>query len=702
MLRTRSVNVARLAARQESVLSRSTVVGSVRAPAQPSALRSPLNVPSTRSFSAVRRLQTLGAGVAYRAFSSTAAVRDDAVSLEDPSTFPAEKIRNIAIIAHVDHGKTTLVDQLLKQSGTLSSSQLTGRVMDSNDLERERGITILSKVTSIVYKGHKINIVDTPGHADFGGEVERVLGMVDGVILVVDATEGVMTQTKFVVRKALAAGLRPVVVMNKADRPSARIDQVDSDLMDLFMSLEASDEQLDYPTLLASAKEGWSVPFTAGLDGPKANGMTDLFEQILESVPAPVVDRDAPFSMLVTQTDRDEFVGKLYLGKVKSGVVRAGSNIKGLDEEGKEIDVGRVTKVFSRVGLNRITVNEAAAGDIVSIAGIQKATVNSTICDLAVSEVIPSTPLDPPTISMIISPNDSPLLGTEGTQLTASLLKDRLETEAQTNVALKLHSAHDGIDVRGRGVLHLGILLETLRREGFELSVSPPTALFKRGPENTLLEPVEEVTVDVDSGDAGTVIEKLNKRKGEMKDYVEGDDGKVRLVMEVPARGLLGYVGGEFKNDTHGTGVLNHTFHSYQPFKGEIATTRKGSIISMSAGVATSYALDILQPRGILFVTPGQKIYAGQIVGEHSKSDDIEVNPVKQKQLTNMRAAGKDDAMVLSPPRIMTLEEAVAYVRTDECIEVTPKSIRMRKKILDAGQRKQAGRRKDKGMTILD
>lgn len=604
----------------------------------------------------------------------------------DPS-----KIRNIAIIAHVDHGKTTLVDQLLRQSGTLDAADDTVRVMDSNTLEKERGITILSKCTSINYKDYRINIVDTPGHADFGGEVERVLSLVDSVAVVVDAQEGPMTQTRFVLRKALERGLKPIVVLNKADRPTSRPEQVDSDLLDLFSTLGATDEQMDYPILLASAKAGWAVPYPNEI--PTEGNMTALFDAIVAHTPVPAVNIEDPFSMLITQLETDPYLGPCYIGKIYSGRVRVGTKVKALSPEGKVIEEGRITKVYSRIGMLNVPIEEAGAGDIVGVAGILKGSVNSTFCDAAVTEALPSTPLDPPTVSMFFAANDSPLQGQEGNQLTSTVLADRLEAEARTNVAMQVIVDGEQIEVRGRGVLHLGILIETMRREGYEMSISPPRAVMKTI-DGKVHEPIEEVTIDVEMGDVGSVIDKLTKRKGEMMGMVDGDDGRMRITMEVPSRGLMGYVAGEFKTDTHGQGVLNHIFIGYKPYKGEINTSRKGSLISTAAGPCTTFALEALEPRGVLFVSPREKTYEGMVVGEHSKPESLEINPTKSKALTNMREANKDAFTTLKAPRKFSLEEVLAYVHDDEKIEVTPLSLRLRKAILSATERKQHSRKK--------
>ncbi|KAG0360687.1 hypothetical protein BG005_010153 [Podila minutissima] len=633
-------------------------------------------------------LQKSGGPMAFRYYSDALAQEETptpALTVED--MMPVENIRNIAIIAHVDHGKTSLVDKLLAQSGEALGST---RVMDSNTIEKERGITILSKVTSVAYntaddKTMKINIVDTPGHADFGGEVERILSMVDGVALIVDASEGPMTQTKFVLNKALSLGLRPLVVLNKVDRPTSRVDEVDGLLLDLFGSLGASDEQMDYPIVYASAKEGWA---TRGMDEPREN-MKPLFDLIIDHVPSPKVNRTSPFQMLVTQIDSNPYLGKCFLGKIKGGVLKVGDKMQALNPEGKMTESGRVTKIFVRRGLEMIPVTEAGAGDIVTVTGIANATVNSTLCDLSVTEPLPSDPIDPPTIAMKFAVNDSPYAGEEGKNLTSNMIRDRLMKEAETNVALQVieSDTKEAFEVRGRGELQLGVLIETMRREGFELSVSPPRVVFKEE-KGQRLEPVEEVTIDVGNQYTGTIIEKLSKRKAELKSFDENGD-KTRLVFECPTRGLLGY-SAEFKNDTSGDGTLNHTFLEYAPFKGGLERTRKGSLVAMgSVGQATAYALNLIEPRGKLFVRPGDKVYAGMVIGESSRTGDLEVNPTRAKQVTNIRTVAKDDAIVLRPPVEMSLESMISYIAGDEVLEITQSSLRIRKRELDATKRRQ-------------
>ncbi|KND01004.1 GTP-binding protein TypA/BipA [Spizellomyces punctatus DAOM BR117] len=565
------------------------------------------------------------------------------------------------------------------------------RVMDSNDLEKERGITILSKSTGITYKGYRINIVDTPGHADFGGEVERVLSMVDGVCLVVCGTEGPMTQTKFVLSKALEKNLKPLVVMNKVDRPTARPEEVEEELLELFIGLDANETQLEYPILYASAKDGWA---TRELNGKRDN-VLPLLEEIVNHVPAPSVDRSAPFSMLVTQIESDPYVGKCYMGKIQSGTLRVGDKIKSLNTDGKIAVEGRCTRIFLRQGLQQVATEVAAAGDIVSVAGIDGAYVNHTICDTAVSNPLPFTKVDPPTISMMFYVNDSPLGGKEGKFLTSQVLRDRLVKETETNVALQVVQHGEAFEVKGRGELQMGVLIETMRREGFEMSVSPPRVIYKvegEDKERKILEPIEEVTIDVEHEHAGTVIEKITKRKGDMKSYTETGD-KARLIFHVPTRGLLGYPA-EFKNDTHGQGIINYLLLGYEPYKGQLDRTRKGSIISTASGETTAYALAAVEPRGKLFVTPGTKVYPGMIIGEHNREHDLEVNPVKAKQLTNIRQVNKEEQIRLTPVDSMGLEKMLAYVQDDEVIEITPVSIRTRKKELDSTKRKAQARKR--------
>ncbi len=602
-------------------------------------------------------------------------------------------LRNIAIIAHVDHGKTTLVDQLFRQSGTFRGNQrVEERAMDSNDLERERGITILAKPTSIEWEGTRINIVDTPGHADFGGEVERILSMVDGVILLVDSAEGAMPQTKFVTGKALALGLRPIVVVNKIDRADARAQEVLDEVFDLFVTLDASDEQLDFPVLFASGRNGY-----AG-DNPdvREGTLRPLFEKIVGHVPPPALDQDAPFSFLVTLLDRDNFLGRILTGRVQSGVVKLNQPIHALDQEGKVIETGRASKLMSFRGLERVPVEEARAGDIISLAGLTVATVANTIADTSIETPIRAQPIDPPTLSMRFAVNDSPMAGREGSKVTSRMIRDRLMREAESNVAIKITEAadKDSFEVAGRGELQLGVLIETMRREGFELGISRPRVLFRDG-ENGREEPYETVVIDVDEEFSGTVVDKMNQRKAEMTDMRPSGGGKTRITFSAPSRGLIGYHG-EFLSDTRGTGIMNRLFEKYGPYKGQIDGRKNGVLISNGSGEANAYALNALEDRGILMVAPGDPLYEGMIIGENAKTDDLEVNPMKAKQLTNFRASGgKDDAIRLTPPKKMTLEQAIAYIDDDEMVEVTPKSIRLRKRFLDPHERKRAARSKE-------
>ncbi|MFP5454861.1 MAG: translational GTPase TypA [Alphaproteobacteria bacterium] len=602
-------------------------------------------------------------------------------------------LRNVAIIAHVDHGKTTLVDQLFRQSGTFRENQrVEERAMDSNDLEKERGITILAKCTSVDWEGTRINIVDTPGHADFGGEVERILSMVDGVILLVDSSEGAMPQTKFVTGKALALGLRPIVVVNKIDRPDSRVEEVLNEVFDLFVSLDATDEQLDFPVLYASGRNGYASEDAQAREGT----LRPLFQRIVDHVPAPQLDLDAPFSVLVTLLDRDNFLGRILTGRVNSGTVKLNQPIHALDVDGKIIETGRATKLMSFQGLERVPVEEAKAGDIICMAGLTVATVANTIADPSVSVPIKAQPIDPPTLSMTFAVNDSPMAGREGTKVTSRMIRDRLFREAESNVAIKVteSAGKDSFDVAGRGELQLGVLIETMRREGFELGISRPRVLFRENEQGGKEEPYETVVIDVDEEYSGTVVEKMNLRKAEMTDMRPSGGGKTRITFSAPSRGLIGYHG-EFLSDTRGTGIMNRLFEKYGPHKGNIEGRKNGVLISNGAGEANSYALGPLEERGILFVGHGEALYEGMIVGENAKTDDLEVNPMKAKQLTNFRASGgKDDAIRLTPPKKMTLEQAIAYIDDDELVEVTPKSIRLRKRHLDPHERKRASRAK--------
>ncbi len=605
-------------------------------------------------------------------------------------------LRNVAIIAHVDHGKTTLVDQLFRQSGTFRDNQrVEERAMDSNDLEKERGITILAKCTSVEWHGGgvdtRINIVDTPGHADFGGEVERILSMVDGVILLVDASEGAMPQTKFVTGKALALGLRPIVVVNKVDRPDERIQEVLDEVFDLFVSLDATDEQLDFPVLFASGRNGYASTDASAREGTLA----PLFETIVSHVPEPSADPDGPFKFLVTLLDRDNFLGRILTGLVFSGSVKTNMPIHALDPEGKIVETGRASKIMAFRGLERLPVEEANAGDIISIAGLTTATVANTICDPSVSEPLHAQPIDPPTLSMRFAVNDSPMAGREGTKVTSRMIRDRLFREAESNVAIKVTESadKDSFEVAGRGELQLGVLIETMRREGFELGISRPRVLFREeGGQKT--EPYETVVIDVDDEYSGTVIDKMAVRKAELTDMRPSGGGKTRITFSAPSRGLIGYHG-EFLSDTRGTGIMNRLYEKYGPHKGVIEGRKNGVLISNGSGEANSYALGPLEDRGILFIAHQEALYEGMIVGENAKTDDLEVNPMKTKQLTNFRASGgKDDAVRLTPPKRMTLEQAIAYIDEDELVEVTPKNIRLRKTHLDPHERKKASRAK--------
>ncbi len=608
----------------------------------------------------------------------------------------SKALRNVAIIAHVDHGKTTLVDQLLRQSGTFhEKEQVAERAMDSNELERERGITILAKCTAVEWNGVRVNIVDTPGHADFGGEVERILSMVDGVVLLVDAAEGPMPQTKFVTMKALARGLRPIVVINKADRPDADPHDSHSKVFDLFAALGASDEQLDFPTVFASAKQGWAVD---DLADPRET-LAPLFDLILRHVPAPKGNRDKPFAMLVTLLEADPYLGRVLTGRILSGVARMNMAIKARHQFGDPVEDGRLTKLLAFRGLKRVPVEEAEAGDIVAIAGLAEATVADTICAPEFEGAIAAQPVDPPTLAMTFSINDSPLAGREGDKVTSRMIRARLMREAEGNVALRVSETadKDAFEVAGRGELQLGVLIETMRREGYELSISRPRVLYREDPETgQRQEPIEEVQIDVDEDFAGIVVEGMSVRKAEMTGMAPSSGGKVRISFLAPSRGLIGYHG-EFLTTTRGTGIMNRVFHGYAPYKGAIQGRRTGVLISTGQGTAVPYALWNLEERGFMFIGAGTPIYQGMIIGEHSRGNDLEVNPLKAKQLTNMRASGKDEAVRLTTPRIMTLEQAIAYIADDELVEVTPKSIRLRKAELDPHERKKQSRLKDAG-----
>ena len=603
------------------------------------------------------------------------------------------QLRNIAIIAHVDHGKTTLVDRLLQQSGTFRSNEkVAERAMDSNDLEKERGITILAKATSVLWKDIRINIVDTPGHADFGGEVERILNMVDGVLVLVDAAEGPLPQTKFVVAKALKRGFKPIVVINKVDRADARPVEVINEVFDLFAALDATDEQLDFPILYGSAKQGWMAK---SLEGSKEDGMTPLFDLVVSHVPAPTVE-EGEFKMLATILEANPYLGRILTGRITSGSVKPNQNVKALSRDGKVLEQGRITKVLAFRGLERAPVEEASAGDIVAIAGLELANVADTICNLDVNEPIPAQPIDPPTLSMTFRVNDSPLAGTEGDKVTSRMIRDRLFREAEGNIALKIGESDekDAFEVAGRGELQLGILIETMRREGFELSVSKPRVVLSRDDNNELLEPIEEVVIDVDEEHSGIVVQKLSERRGDMMEMRPSGGHRQRIVFHVPTRGLLGYQS-ELLTDTRGTAVMNRLFHAYGPYKGEIPGRRNGVLISTDAGEAVAYALWNLEDRGPMIIEPGWKVYRGMIVGEHTRDNDLEVNVLKGKKLTNIRTTSKDEAVRLTPPIKMTLEKAMAYIADDELVEVTPKSIRLRKKLLDPNDRKRDEKRRE-------
>lgn len=602
----------------------------------------------------------------------------------------SNSLRNIAIIAHVDHGKTTLVDNLLKQSGTFRENEATEeRMMDSNDLERERGITILAKTTSVVWGDTRINIVDTPGHADFGGEVERILSMVDGAIVLVDAAEGPMPQTKFVVSKALKIGLRPIVAINKIDKPESRPDEVIDEVFDLFDALGATDEQLDFPILYGSAKNGW---MSAQYEAP-TDDMSELFDLVVKHVPEPETETGA-FRMLATTIAADNFLGRILTGRVTAGEVRPNQTVRVLDRDGKLIEQGRISKVLAFRGLQREPIELGEAGDIVSVAGLQKANVADTIADSSVAEPIEAQPIDPPTLSMTFRVNDSPLAGTEGDKVTSRVIWDRLEKEAAGNVALKVERSAeaDAFVVSGRGELQLAVLIETMRREGFELGVSRPSVVYQTDPDSgERLEPIEEVVIDVDDEFSGAVVQKLAERKADMTEMKPSGAGRTRLVFHAPTRGLIGYQG-ELLSDTRGTGIMNRVFLEYAPFKGRIQGRRTGTLIAMDKGEAVAFALWNLEDRGPMMIHPGAKVYQGMIIGEHTRDNDLEVNVLKGKKLTNVRASGTDDAVRLTPPLQMTLEKSLAYIADDELVEVTPQSIRLRKVHLDPHERKRAAK----------
>jgi GTP-binding protein len=601
-------------------------------------------------------------------------------------------LRNIAIIAHVDHGKTTLVDELLKQSGAFRDNQeVLERMMDSNDLERERGITILAKATSVEWNGIRINIVDTPGHADFGGEVERILSMVDGVVLLVDAAEGPMPQTKFVTAKALAMGLCPIVVVNKVDKSDGEPDRALNDCFDLFANLGANDEQLDFPIMYASGRSGWA---DTSLDGPRKD-LSELFSLIVSHVPTPkqIEEREKPFSMLAVTLGADQFIGRILTGRVESGTLKTGEMINAISRDGVKIENFRVSKILAFRGLAQQAINLAEAGDIVTLAGMSKATVADTLCSAEVTRAIPAQPIDPPTISVTFGINDSPMAGRDGKKVQSRVIRDRLLREAETNVAIKVTDtpSGDAFEVAGRGELQMGVLIENMRREGFELSISRPQVLF-RNINGQQHEPIEEVTIDVDDEYTGAVIEKVTgPRKGELIEMKPAGVGKTRIIANVPSRGLIGYQG-EFLTDTRGTGVLNRVFHDWSPYKGSIPGRRAGVLISMEKGVSVAYALFNLEERGKMFIRAQEDVYEGMIIGEHSRENDLEVNPLKGKKLTNVRASGTDEAVRLTTPIIHSLEEAISYIDNDELVEVTPNNIRLRKRFLDPHERKRQAR----------
>ena len=597
------------------------------------------------------------------------------------------QLRNIAIIAHVDHGKTTLVDKLLQQSGAFRDNQrVVERVMDSNDLERERGITILAKATSVVWKETRINIVDTPGHADFGGEVERILNMVDGVIVLVDAAEGPMPQTKFVVGKALKVGLRPIVAVNKVDRPDARAQEVINEVFDLFAALDANDDQLDFPILYGSGRDGWMA---AKPEGPADQGLAPLFDLVLAHVPVARTE-PGPFRMIGTILEANPFLGRMVTGRIISGSVKPNQSIKILHHDGKLLEQGRVSKILAFRGIERQPIEEGVAGDIVAIAGLQKGSVADTFCATDVNEAIPAQPIDPPTVTVSFIVNDSPLAGTEGDKVTSRVIRDRLFKEAEGNVTLRIEESEDkdSFFVSGRGELQLAILIETMRREGFEIAVSRPRVVLKKdGTSGEVLEPIEEVVIDVDEEHSGVVVQKLSERRGEMAEMRPSGGNRLRLVFHAPTRGLIGYQS-ELMTDTRGTAIMNRLFHAYQPFKGELPGRRNGVLISNEAGEAVAYAMWNLEDRGPMMIEPGVKVYRGMIVGEHTRDNDLEVNVLKGKKLTNVRASGKDEAVRLTPPIRMTLEKALAWIQDDELLEVTPTNIRLRKRYLDPNERK--------------
>ena len=594
-------------------------------------------------------------------------------------------IRNVAIIAHVDHGKTTLIDSMLKQTGFFRENEkIEDRLLDSGDIEKERGITILAKPTSIEWKQFKINIIDTPGHADFGGEVERVLCMADGVILLIDAAEGPMPQTKFVLGKALIQGLKPIVIINKIDKKDRRPEEVLDEVFDLFVSMEANDEQLDFPILYASGKNGWCVKDL----NDEQNNLHSLFELILKHVPEPVSKTNKDFAMLATLLDSDPFLGRCLVGKIDSGKAKVNNLVKVIDLNGNVIENGRLTKLFTFKGTKRIPVDEVFAGDIICIAGLTKCSVSDTICNLSIDLPIKSTPIDPPTMAITITVNNSPFAGQDGDKITSNMLRKRLIDESESNIAItfKENDSRDSFEIGGRGELQLGVLIETMRREGYELNVSRPKVLYKFR-EKEKLEPIEEVIIDLDQEFSSNVINALNMRKSVMINMKNTGKGKTRIIFKTPSRGLIGYQS-QFMTETKGTGVINRVFSGYETFKGDIIERRNGALISKETGSAVAFAIFNLQERGIMFVEPQTKIYKGMIVGENSRENDLEINLLKGKQLTNIRASGSDKAINLIPPLKMSLEQMISYLREDELLEVTPKNLRLRKKFLDSHLRK--------------
>ena len=598
----------------------------------------------------------------------------------------SSKLRNIAIIAHVDHGKTTLIDSIMKQTGMFrDNQQVDERLMDSGDLEKERGITILAKPTSITWKDVRINIIDTPGHADFGGEVERVLGMADGVIILTDAAEGPMPQTKFVLGKALAQGLKPIVIINKIDRHDARAEEVVNEVFDLFVALDANEEQLDFPIMYAAGRDGWCVK---NLEDKREN-LHPLLDLILEHVKEPDVEINRPFAMLATLLDSDPYLGRCLIGRVVHGAANVNDQVKSIDLDGNQIEVGRLTKLFTFKGADRIPVNTVTAGDIICIAGLTETSVADTICNMDVTEPLQSTPIDPPTMSVTITVNDSPFAGTEGKKVTSTVIRERLLAEAESNVAItfKENDQKDSFEIGGRGELQIGVLIEQMRREGFELIVSRPKVLYKASENGSKLEPIEEVTIDVDEEFTSSVVDGMNQRKAEMQDMRAAGAGKTRLIFLAPSRGLIGYQN-KFLTDTKGTGVINRIFSKYDNFRGNIPGRKYGALISTDTGTAVAYAIFNLQERGTMFIGHQTPVYGGMIVGEHSRDNDLEINVLKGKQLTNVRASGTDEAVKLTTPRKMSLEEMMAYINDDELLEVTPKSLRLRKRFLSAVERK--------------